>query len=107
SFVFPAEDCIRVFHVTGVQTCALPISCAQQEDRAAAHQTTRMTVCVLAYPSVSLRAMSPTCTQQCAENGSDVTPKTIRESTPRRARNRVSAMESGRQQGANGQYARA
>src|SRR5690606_40066054 len=23
---FPAEDGIRVFHVTGVQTCALPIS---------------------------------------------------------------------------------
>src|SRR5690606_39330131 len=26
-FVFPAEDGIRGFHVTGVQTCALPISC--------------------------------------------------------------------------------
>src|SRR5690606_9766457 len=25
-FFFLAEDCIRVFHVTGVQTCALPIS---------------------------------------------------------------------------------
>src|SRR5690606_40759230 len=25
-FFFPAEDGIRVFHVTGVQTCALPIS---------------------------------------------------------------------------------
>src|SRR5690606_28749221 len=31
---------------------------AQQEDIAAAHQTTRMTVWVLAYPTVSLRAMS-------------------------------------------------
>src|SRR5690606_39977459 len=26
SFFFRAEDGIRVFHVTGVQTCALPIS---------------------------------------------------------------------------------
>src|SRR5690606_40751641 len=26
SFFFPAEDGIRAFHVTGVQTCALPIS---------------------------------------------------------------------------------
>src|SRR5690606_39549151 len=25
-FFFQAEDCIRYFHVTGVQTCALPIS---------------------------------------------------------------------------------
>src|SRR5690606_39710950 len=25
-FFFPAEDGIRAFHVTGVQTCALPIS---------------------------------------------------------------------------------
>src|SRR5690606_41206393 len=28
-FFFQAEDGIRVFHVTGVQTCALPISAAQ------------------------------------------------------------------------------
>src|SRR5690606_39667121 len=27
-FFFPAEDGIRAFHVTGVQTCALPISLA-------------------------------------------------------------------------------
>src|SRR5690606_40327298 len=27
-FFFQAEDGIRDFHVTGVQTCALPISCA-------------------------------------------------------------------------------
>src|SRR5690606_40316680 len=26
-FFFQAEDGIRYFHVTGVQTCALPISC--------------------------------------------------------------------------------
>src|SRR5690606_39340186 len=26
-FVFQAEDGIRAFHVTGVQTCALPICC--------------------------------------------------------------------------------
>src|SRR5690606_39783094 len=28
-FVFQAEDGIRHFHVTGVQTCALPISCGK------------------------------------------------------------------------------
>src|SRR5690606_39416648 len=27
-FFFQADDCIRDFHVTGVQTCALPISSA-------------------------------------------------------------------------------
>src|SRR5690606_39731884 len=29
-FFFQAEDGIRVFHVTGVQTCALPISAADK-----------------------------------------------------------------------------
>src|SRR5215475_14776411 len=29
-FFFQAEDGIRDFHVTGVQTCALPISCGYQ-----------------------------------------------------------------------------
>src|SRR5690606_5327415 len=29
---FQAEDGIRVFHVTGVQTCALPISCPARSD---------------------------------------------------------------------------
>src|SRR6266496_3764116 len=28
SFFFQAEDCIRYLYVTGVQTCALPISCS-------------------------------------------------------------------------------
>src|SRR5690606_41072996 len=32
---FQAEDGIRVFHVTGVQTCALPISAPQLRDAAA------------------------------------------------------------------------
>src|SRR5690606_6076572 len=32
-----AEDGIRDFHVTGVQTCALPISIFAQPDKAAAH----------------------------------------------------------------------
>src|SRR5690606_21890156 len=31
-FFFQAEDCIRGFHVTGVQTCALPISPLIQVD---------------------------------------------------------------------------
>src|SRR5690606_40784158 len=30
-FFFQAEDGIRDFHVTGVQTCALPISCRRPE----------------------------------------------------------------------------
>src|SRR5690606_1664551 len=34
SFFFQAEDGIRVFHVTGVQTCALPI-CARDDGSAA------------------------------------------------------------------------
>src|SRR5690606_40418350 len=29
-FLFQAEDGIRVFHVTGVQTCALPIWCPEK-----------------------------------------------------------------------------
>src|SRR5215475_14305106 len=32
-FFFQAEDGIRDFHVTGVQTCALPISCASSGRR--------------------------------------------------------------------------
>src|SRR5690606_39279545 len=32
-FFFQAEDGIRVFHVTGVQTCALPISSHITSDR--------------------------------------------------------------------------
>src|SRR5690606_40273478 len=32
-FFFQAEDGIRVFHVTGVQTCALPISHARPVSR--------------------------------------------------------------------------
>src|SRR5579883_3530630 len=32
-FFFQAKDGIRPFHVTGVQTCALPISCADLEPR--------------------------------------------------------------------------
>src|SRR5690606_39372836 len=34
SFFFQAEDGIRAFHVTGVQTCALPISTARDPQRA-------------------------------------------------------------------------
>src|SRR5690606_40280210 len=32
-FFFQAEDGIRDFHVTGVQTCALPISCRKRPPR--------------------------------------------------------------------------
>src|SRR5690606_39787644 len=31
-FFFQAEDGIRDFHVTGVQTCALPISCSGRKN---------------------------------------------------------------------------
>src|SRR5690606_40228160 len=36
-FFFQAEDGIRDFHVTGVQTCALPISGLDQDRRSARH----------------------------------------------------------------------
>src|SRR5690606_39466906 len=35
-FFFQAEDGIRDFHVTGVQTCALPISVVRSKDRTSA-----------------------------------------------------------------------
>src|SRR5690606_18149762 len=38
-FFFQAEDGIRDFHVTGVQTCALPICTRQQRSRMAANST--------------------------------------------------------------------
>src|SRR5690606_40175596 len=37
-FFFQAEDGIRDFHVTGVQTCALPISADLEEVRVAEHR---------------------------------------------------------------------
>src|SRR6266511_3507214 len=37
-FFFKAEDGIRDFHVTGVQTCALPISRPTREDGKAVHR---------------------------------------------------------------------
>src|SRR5690606_34349545 len=46
--------------------CRLP----EQKDVATAHHSTRMIVWAMAMPTVSLSAMSPACTQQCAENGS-------------------------------------
>src|SRR5690606_39899195 len=39
-FFFQAEDGIRDFHVTGVQTCALPISCGRSRPRPACHSPT-------------------------------------------------------------------
>src|SRR5690606_36082019 len=40
-FFFQAEDGIRDFHVTGVQTCALPISCWLTYTSPAVHETLR------------------------------------------------------------------
>src|SRR5690606_40617540 len=41
SFFFQAEDGIRDFHVTGVQTCALPIFRAAQSERSPRSRSTR------------------------------------------------------------------
>src|SRR5690606_40453086 len=40
-FFFQAEDGIRDFHVTGVQTCALPISGSQEPQRGAGFDPAR------------------------------------------------------------------
>src|SRR6266511_1298753 len=40
-FAFQAEDGIRVFHVTGVQTCALPISTAARASDGARREPER------------------------------------------------------------------
>src|SRR5207302_3275319 len=40
-FFFQAEDGIRDFHVTGVQTCALPILAVADGGHAVAHRRTR------------------------------------------------------------------
>src|SRR5690606_40249787 len=42
-FFFQAEDGIRDFHVTGVQTCALPIYRRAGTDRHQAHRPTEVT----------------------------------------------------------------
>src|SRR5690606_40529682 len=49
-FFFQAEDGIRDFHVTGVQTCALPIS---------PHQAHEMTADTLEAPAVSASSAAP------------------------------------------------
>src|SRR5690606_39765497 len=41
-FFFQAEDGIRVFHVTGVQTCALPISRAHEPEAVVLPEGLRM-----------------------------------------------------------------
>src|SRR5690606_40940341 len=44
SFFFQAEDGIRDFHVTGVQTCALPISLEQLENAKTAFDAAKQDV---------------------------------------------------------------
>src|SRR5437870_11676792 len=55
-FFFQAEDGIRDGHVTGVQTCALPISCAGSESSTAAITTTHRR-----KPTSSLQSTETCC----------------------------------------------
>src|SRR6266511_1139415 len=60
-FFFQAEDGIRAFHVTGVQTCALPILGQNHGDKAASADCSLpsaidcllFAVCCLLFPSIS------------------------------------------------------
>src|SRR5690606_41190145 len=61
-FFFQAEDGIRDFHVTGVQTCALPISCLRgRRCRQRAHRPGRRhrDTRERAYPGERLRPLAP------------------------------------------------
>src|SRR5690606_39808189 len=46
---FPAEDGVRAFHVTGVQTCALPISIDQVSNNASESATVAQRSVAIAY----------------------------------------------------------
>src|SRR5690606_26339373 len=61
------------------------------------HQITRMGVWAVTLPTVSFSTTSPYCIQQCAANGSRVTPMTILAVMPFAARYLVVASESNRQ----------
>src|SRR5690606_4438452 len=49
--VFQAEDGIRAFHVTGVQTCALPISYIHAEDELHVHPGQIVRLTLLMHPA--------------------------------------------------------
>src|SRR5690606_40927617 len=54
-FFFQAEDGIRDFHVTGVQTCALPIcptSCSQMQVNGSTRCPTHALACTLVQPRI-------------------------------------------------------
>src|SRR5690606_39309241 len=53
-FFFQAEDGIRDFHVTGVQTCALPIYCSQLID-VTDNFSTVSDLCAESNPTASAR----------------------------------------------------
>src|SRR5690606_39588620 len=51
-FFFQAEDGIRDFHVTGVQTCALPISIKLQIDSFQKLVYNVLSICIRLYPKL-------------------------------------------------------
>src|SRR5690606_39893583 len=53
-FCFRAEGGIRDFHVPGVQTCALPISCPQSGHTSSSIRAARITGCVTGQCSTVL-----------------------------------------------------
>src|SRR5690606_39345349 len=52
-FFFQAEDGIRDFHVTGVQTCALPISCGRPGRRRMRWSTHPLTEALMPHLSIA------------------------------------------------------
>src|SRR5690606_41123498 len=63
-FFFQAEDGIRVFHVTGVQTCALPISA----HRAPSQSVSELGVCIRIIRGV---ARGHSARSPCPETGAE------------------------------------
>src|SRR5690606_16119204 len=64
-FFFQAEDGIRDFHVTGVQTCALPISAVDSVEDGSG--------CAIAAPAIS--SVSGTKTARKRESGAQSAPE--------------------------------
>src|SRR5690606_40202772 len=72
-FFFQAEDGIRGFHVTGVQTCALPISWNWRKSRSGTCRCTATTTTTTIRPSrASSRRRSPADRKSTRLNSSHV-----------------------------------